>query len=106
MQANARPITGEKILPRRLIVVVFHIQRSVHRRHVNVLLLEGSNFRLVLQREPDIVKPFQQAVFAEGIDLEGVIQPFVIGHRLLVKVDRQVITLVLLGPLEKLVDLV
>ena len=52
----------------------------------SVCLLVGGDLRFVLQRQPDVVQPVQQAVAAEGVDLERKRQTEGVGDRALFQV--------------------
>ena len=52
------------------------------------------------QGQADVVKPFQQALATEGIDLEGEFEAQVICKGLAFEVNGQPVSLILLSPLE------
>src|SRR5690348_15847982 len=54
-----------------------------------VLRLEGRDGPFLLQREAAVVEPIQEAVLAEGIELEMHLAAVGPGDRLLVEVDRE-----------------
>ena len=54
----------------------------------NSLRFEISNFAFVLQRQRDVIEPFQETLSAKVIDREVCFESSPIGNRKLLKVDR------------------
>src|SRR5208337_2303706 len=66
--------------------------------------LEGGDAVREAQSQADVVKAFEQAFASEGIDLEGEFEPKVICKGLILEVNGQPVSLIVLGPLEQLVQ--
>src|SRR5690606_30954438 len=67
--------------------------------------LEGLDRLLILQGQADVIQAVEQAVLAEGIDLEAVLHAIRTGHGLRLEIDGQLIPLGGLGLLEQRIDL-
>ena len=68
-------------------------------------LLVSSDRWFVLQRQTDVVEPFEQHGLAEMVDFEREVQSLRVGHGLIREVGGELITLVFLGAAEKLIHL-
>src|SRR5690606_20620472 len=68
--------------------------------------LERGDRVVLLQGQADVVQAVEQAVLAEGVDLEGMLHAVGPGHRLRGEVDRQRIALVRRALREQRIDLV
>ena len=61
-----------------------------------MLRLIRRDLRFVLQRQPDVIKPIQQAMTYELIDFEAGREPVIVMNLLLFQIDSELITLAFL----------